>query len=67
MPSQTNFVLAKPPEFAAKHWLEKLRARRILVRWFDQTDLRNYLRISIGTRTQAEALVRAAQDILRQS
>jgi len=67
MPSQTNFVLAKPPEFAAKHWLEKLRARRILVRWFDQTDLRNYLRISIGTRTQGEALVRAAQDILRQS
>ncbi|HEY1788183.1 MAG TPA: histidinol-phosphate transaminase, partial [Verrucomicrobiae bacterium] len=48
-PSQTNFILARPPRFAAKDWLQKLRDRKILVRWFKSPDVRNYLRITIGT------------------
>jgi len=67
LPSQTNFILAKPPKLAAKQWLEKLRSRSILVRWFDQPGIRQYLRISIGTAEEAAALVRAAKAILRQS
>src|SRR5205823_4312763 len=34
LPSQTNFILARPPRFPAEAWLEKLRARKLLVRWF---------------------------------
>ena len=34
-PSQTNFILAQPPKFPAQDWLQKLRAQKILVRWFD--------------------------------
>ena len=33
-PSQTNFILVRPPGFSAQTWLRKLRDRRILVRWF---------------------------------
>ena len=64
LPSQTNFILVQPPRFSAEAWLQKLRTRKILVRWFNQPEVRNYLRITIGTAAEAEALVRAANMIL---
>jgi histidinol-phosphate aminotransferase len=64
-PSQTNFILVRPPVMPAVQWLEALRRRNILVRWFDQPGIREYLRITIGTAAEATALVRAAQKILR--
>jgi histidinol-phosphate aminotransferase len=63
-PSQTNFILVRPPVFPAKDWLQKLRARKILVRWFDFPEVRNYLRITIGAPAAAAALVKAARAIL---
>jgi histidinol-phosphate aminotransferase len=63
--SQTNFILARPPLFPAKEWLQKLRDKKILVRWFDQAEVKDFLRITIGTPAEAEALVRAAKGILR--
>jgi histidinol-phosphate aminotransferase len=65
LPSETNFILTRPPRFPAKVWLEKLRARKILVRWFRDPAVRNYLRITIGTDAEANALVRASEAILR--
>lgn len=62
-PSQTNFILAKPPLFPASDWLHRLRERRVLVRWFDVPEVKDYLRITIGTDTEATALVRAARMI----
>jgi histidinol-phosphate aminotransferase len=64
-PSQANFILVRPPRFSARDWLQKLRARKILVRWFDDAALRNFLRISIGTPNEVRALVSAARAILR--
>jgi histidinol-phosphate aminotransferase len=64
LPSQTNFILVQPPRFSAEAWLQKLRARKILVRWFPPPEVRNYLRITIGTAAEAEALVRAAKAVL---
>jgi histidinol-phosphate aminotransferase len=61
LPSQTNFILARPPTASAKSWLQKLRNRRILVRWFDQPQIQNYLRITIGTPQEAQALVKAVK------
>jgi histidinol-phosphate aminotransferase len=66
LPSRTNFILAKPPVRSAEAWLRMLRARRILVRWFNQPKTREYLRITIGTPAEAAALVRAAKDALRE-
>ena len=62
-PSQTNFILVCPPGFSARTWLRKLRDRRILVRWFSDPLVRNYLRITIGTPGEAAALIRAARAI----
>jgi len=64
LPSQTNFILARPSEFPAKDWLQKLREQKILVRWFSAPEVSDYLRITIGTPAEAEALVRTTCKIL---
>ena len=64
LPSQTNFILARPPKYPAKVWLQKLRERKILVRWFNAPAVSEYLRITIGTDAEATALVKAAAKIL---
>jgi len=65
LPSQTNFLLTRPPVFTARDWLEKLRAKKILVRWFDDPQVRQFLRITIGSDSQADALLAAARQILK--
>jgi len=64
LPSQTNFILARPPRFPAKVWLQALRDRKILVRWFSAPEVSDYLRITIGTPREAAALLRATRSIL---
>ena len=65
LPSETNFILAQPPLFPAKEWLHKLRERKILVRWFSAPEVKDYLRITIGTPDESAALVKAARAILQ--
>jgi len=62
-PSQTNFLLTRPPRFPAELWLRRLRARKILVRWFDAPIMRDYLRISIGSEADMDALLEAVRAI----
>ncbi len=64
LPSQTNFILAQPPLFPAKDWLQKLRERKILVRWFSAPEVSEYLRITIGTPAEAAILTRAVVAIM---
>jgi histidinol-phosphate aminotransferase len=63
-PSQTNFILVRPPKLSARTWLQRLRNSRILVRWFSDPSVCNYLRVTIGTPTEAGALIKAARAIL---
>ena len=63
LPSQTNFILAKPPLFPAKDWLQKLREQKILVRWFSAPEVSEHWRITIGTPAEAAALVKAVRRI----
>jgi histidinol-phosphate aminotransferase len=67
-PSQTNFILAQPPSRpcgTAQEWQRRLRRRKILVRWFNFPEVKNYLRITIGTAAAAAALVKAVRQIIR--
>ncbi|HXR46146.1 MAG TPA: histidinol-phosphate transaminase [Candidatus Limnocylindrales bacterium] len=64
-PSQTNFILVQPLRFTAPEWLQRLRAQKILVRWFSFPEVKNYLRITIGTPAEATTLVMVARKILR--
>jgi histidinol-phosphate aminotransferase len=67
LPSHTNFILVRPPGPPAREWLNLLRARKILVRWFDLPGVRDYLRISVGTDSEMDALARAAANIQRKA
>jgi histidinol-phosphate aminotransferase len=64
LPSRTNFIFARPSRFSAAAWLQSLRVQKILVRWFDRPEVKDYLRITIGTAAEAEALVNAVRKIL---
>jgi len=64
LPSETNFVLVRPPRFSGEEWLGKLRDQKILVRWFKQPAIREYLRISIGNDSETDALIAATRRIL---
>lgn len=64
LPSETNFLLVTPPGPPASEWLERLRERRILVRWFANPALDRHLRITIGTDREADALMRAVRSVL---
>ena len=67
LPSQTNFILTKPQKFSPEKWLQKLREAKILVRWFKSPEVKDYLRISIGTEREADALINACERILKSS
>jgi histidinol-phosphate aminotransferase len=60
-PSQTNFVFTRPPGFAARLWLEKLRENKILVRWFDQEKINDYLRITIGSESEMDYFLKTVR------
>jgi histidinol-phosphate aminotransferase len=64
LPSETNFLLVRPPGPPAKRWLGLLRDERVLVRWFSAPDVSDYLRITIGTDREMAALVAATRRIL---
>lgn len=63
LPSMANFVLARHPKLEAAGTVEDLRTRRILVRHFDKPRIREWLRITIGTREQCEALADAIEEL----
>ena len=55
--SKTNFIFAKHSEVDAEVIFEKLREKHIFVRHFTGERIRNYLRISIGTKEEMETFI----------
>ncbi len=64
--SYANFVFASHPKMNAKALYEALKARGILVRHFDKARISDYIRITIGTRAQMEALVAAISELQKE-
>jgi histidinol-phosphate aminotransferase len=67
LPSQTNFLFTKPPIIPAERWLAEFRERKILARWFNYPETRAYLRITVGTEREADALIKAATAVLQKA
>ena len=63
LPSQTNFILARPPGPPARRWLEDLRRKKILVRWFASPDLELFLRITIGSNSEIDTLLKTIRSL----
>lgn len=63
-PSQTNFLLVRPPNDDAERIYQTLKVRGILIRYFNQPRLEDKLRISVGTEEQNQILVKTLKEIL---
>lgn len=62
--SYTNFVFAKHPKIDGNTLYLELKERGILVRHFSSERISDYNRITIGTRSQMDALLHTIHDIL---
>ena len=65
--SQSNFIFAAHKSMPAKEIFAALKARNIFVRYFNKPGIDNYLRITIGTDEQMQALEAALREILLQA
>ncbi len=64
LPSAANFILARHPARPARELFAALRARGIIVRYFDRPRIDDYLRITVGTDAQCDELLSALAELL---
>ena len=62
--SKTNFVFAKHPQYRGQELFDQLRERKICVRHWNKPRIGEYLRITIGTEEEMEAVTRALKEIV---
>jgi histidinol-phosphate aminotransferase len=65
LPSAANFIFARHPQYDAQQLAQDLRAAGIIVRHFKQERISEFLRISIGTDVECEALLSALKILLQ--
>jgi len=56
LPSSANFLFARSGRISGEELYRSLKEAGILVRWFDRDRIRDFVRITIGSREQMEAL-----------
>lgn len=67
LPSLANFVLAKSAKIGGRELYEELKRRGILVRYFPEERIKDYIRATVGTQEQTSALLQALADILKET
>lgn len=65
LPSKANFVFAKHNDLSGEYLYNSLREKGILVRHFSSERIKDYLRITIGTKEEMQALITALETITR--
>jgi len=64
--SVTNFLFAAHPAISGGELYRELKARGVLVRYFDRPDTRAYVRITVGTMEQMRILIDTIREILEE-
>lgn len=64
--SQGNFVFISHQKIAGEVLYQELKARNILVRWFNQAPIEEYIRVTIGTQEQMEIFIEELTKILEE-
>ena len=63
MPSEGNYILCDVTRGDAGRLYERLKERRVFVRYYDRPNLRNCIRISVGKPEDTEALLEALRAV----
>ena len=66
LPSAANFIFARSDKISGKALYAKLRERAVLIRHFDKERIRDWNRITIGTREQMDILLKNVREILEE-
>ena len=64
LPSAANFIFAKKEGISGKEYYLSLKEKGVLVRYFDKARLKDYVRITVGTKEEIDILVAATKEIL---
>lgn len=64
VPSDTNFLWVRPSRVAAKELFLRLREKKILIRYFEGERTGDFLRLTVGTDGEVDALVAAVDEIV---
>ena len=63
--SKANFLFCKHPDISGYELYSKLKEKGILIRQWNKPRISDYIRITIGTKDQMDALLLAVEDILK--
>lgn len=63
--SKANFIFAKHNTLSGEDYFNELRKRNIVVRYFSKERIKDYVRITIGSKEQMSALINATDEILK--
>lgn len=67
LPSSANFVFARHPDRSGQALASALRERAVLVRHFTAPRIKDYLRITIGSKAELSRLTDALREVLAQN
>lgn len=62
--SKANFIFAKHETMSGEDVYRKLREHNILVRYFDKERIKDYNRITVGSKNQMETMISVLENIL---
>ncbi|MBR2623318.1 MAG: aminotransferase class I/II-fold pyridoxal phosphate-dependent enzyme, partial [Clostridia bacterium] len=65
--SKANFLFAKSDKMDGAALYERLKARGVLVRHFNGARIRQFNRITVGTKEQMDTLLAAVKEILKEN
>lgn len=64
--SKANFLFAESSDIDGEELYKELKSRGILIRHFSKERIKNYNRITIGTRAEMDAFLSATENILKE-
>ena len=66
LPSKANFIFTSCPKLSGGDLYRKLKARGVLVRYWNKPALQNHVRITIGSKEQMDVLLEKVREILKE-